>query len=337
MANKKPVIMSYDGSKSNSSFDLALKHMFEAGKLKTVTTVIETCGGALGILPAFYPEFYSHIKKYVLSDYDDDIIHLYKDIIHRPKALKEKCNEFVMKLKTQFGSRMNDKVTEEFKNEIFTRITTSSSVKTLFNHAANRSKTLTLEKQIERFLQRTKMISEINAFLFRAYVPDSLPQPERDLIKILKRFKSEPETLFLVDPPYYLTKVYDENTPDYEYHEKILSTLLKVKGYFALFFRINASREHNSKNNDVLDNALFQFYKDHLYGKGLYVYCDDFSAGKMFINFRNRGTYEVIVTNFEYQNTHPLEEVIDEYEIQIQLERQSKPITTIAQELGIED
>lgn len=337
MANKKPVIMSYDGSKSNPSFDLPLKHMFDADKLKTVTTVIETCGGALGILPAFYPDFYSHVKHYFLSDYDDDIIQLYKDISLCPKDLKEECNEFVMELKTQFGSRMNESVTKELKNEIFTRITTSSSVETLFKHAANRSKTLALEKQIERFLQRTEMISEINAYLFRACVPDSLPQHERNLIEILKRFKSRPEALFLVDPPYYLTKVYHENTPGYEYHEKMLDTLLKVKGYFALFFRINASREHNSKNNDVLDDALFQFYKDHLYGKGLYVYCDDFSAGKLFINLRSKGTYEVIVTNFAYENTHPLEEVFDEYEKKIRLERQSKPKTSIAQELGIED
>ncbi len=337
MKRIKPIIMAYDGSKSNSSFNLALMRMFKALALMEIITVIEPSGGALGILATFYLEFRAHIKRYILSDYDDRIIGLYSDIINNHLILMKECYAFIEQLQTEFCSKQNHKVTKAFKKEIFARLSLSPSVQILFEHAVSRSSTLTLEKYIENFKKRIEAIPEIYHYVFDAKLLHELDQSERDTIQIIKRFRHLKNAFFLIDPPYYLTKVYDENTPGYEYHEKMLDALLQVKGYFALFFRINASREHNSKNNDVLDDALFQFYKDHLYGKGLYVYCDDFSAGKMFINFRNRGTYEVIVTNFEYQNTHPLDEVFDRYRDKIQQERQSKPITTIAQELGIED
>lgn len=336
VAMKKSCI-SYSGSKNERHFNAALGNLFE--KLTKDTTVIETCIGGNGIQPYQYKKF----EKYIISDYDDTVLALYYYISNEPYLLKNTCDSLNRAICGFFANRQNHVLEKKLYELViafardflaFQKEDLAKVVCLMLEKASsqqNRDK-ISLKRYMELFEKNCNNIFALHGQLFKATILNKLPKDQRDLLHLVTKHSKRKDELLLIDPPYYLTdKIYNLNQPSYSYHEELAKLLHKVKGKFCLFLRINASRANNSKDNDAVDDALLSFYRKFYYGKGCFVYCDNFDNDELFINYRSNGTYEVMITNFSYTGAHELETVFDKYEQIIQKKRLLRTLVRLLQ------
>lgn len=324
----KPSIMNYPGSKNESHFHTAFNNIFDA--VPCTYTIVEPCIGGNGIQPFYYKNF----NKYIISDYDDKVLNIYHCISTKPYDLLRACEGLNDAILSSFKYAYDQVLKKTLYNTIIEFIKeyflhkkdreVSDTVLLIFKKARSTQNLsdIKLSSYMEAFKRNYKNILAIHESIYMADILKHLPQEQRDLLALVKALISYKDILLLIDPPYYLTdKIYNSNSPSYKYHKEFARFLRKTKGYFCLFLRINASRTNNSKDNEVLDDALFAFYKKFYYGRGYYVYCDNYENNEYFINYRSNGTLEVMITNFKYPNAYPLDEIFDKYQQKIKHER----------------
>jgi len=316
---KNPTVINYPGSKNESHFHTAFEHMFKV--VSEDYKIFETCIGGNGIQPYSFTD--KRYKEYIISDYDMNILNIYLYIRNSPFGLLNTCKELCCKIKQEFNSKILlnsenfDVISKFIKNHLkFQDVVLQNVILTMFEKACpfQNKNNLSLEKHLKHFQANYSNIPDLHKQLHNATILNKLPDAQRNLHALLKNHHKKKDIFWLIDPPYYLTdKFYDSNSPNYCFHENLAKQLNKTKGKFCLFLRINASRANNSKDNEAIDYALFNFYDTFYSDKKYYVYCDDFQNKKYFINYRGNGTLEAMITNFSYTNAYPLDEVFQNY------------------------
>lgn len=140
---------------------------------------------------------------------------------------------------------------------------------------------------------------------------------EKDIFKVINKYRKNPNTLFIVDPNYLNANAYLDRIikkPE-EYgaafglneHKKLAKLLCSTKKNFGndfiYFCRITATRKKDKKNKvisdpkelEILDRDLKETINDLYYNHGLY-YLD--------VELDN-GTIERIITSFPFEDATP--------------------------------
>lgn len=286
---KKPVAFTVLGSKTYKCFNTMFKNALSICDGKT--TVIEVCAGSCGVLPMYYN---NNVKAYILNEIYKDRRELIAKIKSDPYDLINGCQQIYNLVSTSFADPKSNNCMPE--------------AITLFEHCTTSKNEMDISKYLTHFKEKYENADKLHNYIYNSVVTGY------DLFDLIKHYKDDPNALFIIDPPYYLTKgSYKNEYPNMKFHKELAELLHKIKGKFILCLRINASRAHNSKNNRLVDRVLYEFYKASYGNEKFYMYCDDFHNDKLMINFNNSGTLEAVISNYKFTGCESIIIVLDRY------------------------
>lgn len=253
----------------------------------------------------------NNVKAYILNELDDERRNLITKIKSDPYDLIDGCKQIYNLVNNSthiyiyFNNRKN--VIELIKTFLKLNKCMTEAI-TLFEYCIASQEILSISKYLNRFKEKYDNVNKLRNYIYNSVITGY------DLFDLIEYFKDNPNVIFIIDPPYYLTdKCYSSNYPNMSFHKKLAELLHKIKGKFILCFRINASRANNSKNNRLIDRVLYEFYKASYDNKKFYMYCDDFNNDKLMINFKNSGTLEAVISNYKFTGCEPISIVLNRY------------------------
>lgn len=302
--NRKPVSFTVAGNKTDKCFDTMFQNALNICDDKTI--IIEVCAGSCGVLPMYYK---NNVKAYILNELDDERRNLITKIKSDPYDLIDGCKQIynLVNNSTYIRSTSKKSVIESIKTFLKLNKCMPEAI-TLFEYCIASQRTLSISKYLNRFKEKYGNVNKLRNYIYNSVVTGY------DLFDLIEYFKDNPNVIFIIDPPYYLTdKCYSSNYPNMSFHKKLAELLHKIKGKFILCFRINASRANNSKNNRLIDRVLYEFYKASYDNEKFYMYCDDFNNDKLMINFKNSGTLEAVISNYKFTGCEPISIVLNRY------------------------
>lgn len=316
ITNKNPYkpLLHILGSKWDARMYGAIDNIFETSNIDWETSV-ETCAGALGIHMN-----HCHAKSQVINDDDWNKINLYRTIQESPEELILKMisihlNKDTFKdLKEEADKEKNQPKDSEVK--VSSKIDINAAARYLylnivsFRHMGNTFLNTIKEENYRETLSRI--------YSFHEKLKDTVIH-EKDIFKVINKYRKNPNTLFIVDPNYldanaYLDRIIKkpENygaTFGLDEHKKLAKLLCSIKknsgNDFIYFCRITVTRKKDKKNKVISDpeelkildrdlkekiNDLFYKFKQHLY------YFD--------VELDN-GTIEGIITSFPFKDATP--------------------------------
>lgn len=301
----KPVAFTIPGNKTDKCFDTMFENALSICNEKII--VIEVCAGCCGVLPMYYNK---NVKAYILNELDDDRRKLIIKVKSDPYDLINGCQQVynLIRSTTYTGIPCKGRTIKVICNYLEENGCMPEAI-TLFKYCINSQKKLSISEYLEKFHERYSNATALHNYIYNAGITGY------NLLDLIEYYKNNPNALFIIDPPYYLTNgCYKSNYPDMHFHKELAALLHKIKGKFILCLRINASRANNSKNNKFIDRVLYEFYKK-CYGSGdFYMYCDDFDNDKLMINFKNVGTLEAVISNYDFKGCKPIGTVLSKYE-----------------------
>ncbi len=300
------------GSKWDARMCRDINNIFKTSNIDWETSV-ETCAGALGIHMN-----HCHAKSQVINDDDWNKINLYRTIQESPEELilKMICiplNEYTFKdLKEEADKEKNQLKDSGVK--VSSKIDINAAARYLylnivsFRHMGNTFLNTIKEKNYRETLSRI--------YSFHEKLKDTVIH-EKDIFKVINKYRKNPNTLFIVDPNYLNANAYLDRIikkPE-EYgaafglneHKKLAKLLCSTKKNFGndfiYFCRITATRKKDKKNKvisdpkelEILDRDLKETINDLYYNHGLY-YLD--------VELDN-GTIERIITSFPFEDATP--------------------------------
>lgn len=303
----KPSVYDVPGSKIDKCFDNPLRNALSLCDEKTI--LLETCAGACKLLPFYY---INAVKAYILNELDDKRRALIERIKSDPLKLIDECQKIV---KCYENSKYKD-----------TYFCKPGNLNTIFeylkiNHYSKEAITLlkfcwgtqslykrNVGEYFEKFKERFSNVNKLHDYIFNSIITGY------NLLDLIETFKDNPDALFIIDLPYYLTDGnYNKNYPDMLFHETLARLLYQVKGKFILHLRINAARDNNSQNNIILDKLLYEFYNKNYNINKFYMYCDNFKKGDLMIKYRYAGTLEAIISNYNFDGCEKISNVLSAY------------------------
>lgn len=304
-SEQKPVAFTIPGNKTDKCFDTVFENALSICNDKI--TVMEVCAGCCGVLPMYYN---FNQKAYILNELDEERRNLIIKVKSDPYDLINGCQQVynLINSTTYTDIPCKGRTIKVICNFLEENGCMPEAI-TLFKYCINSQKTLSISKYLEKFHERYSNATALHNYIYNAVITGY------NLLDLIEYYKNDPNVIFIIDPPYYLTDgCYKSNYPDMHFHEKLSTLLHKIKGKFILCLRINASRSNNSKNNKFIDRVLYEFYKKS-YGSGnFYMYCDDFDNDKLMINFKNVGTLEAVISNYDFKGCKPIGTVLSKYE-----------------------
>ncbi len=314
ITNKNPYkpLLHILGSKYDARMYRTIYNIFKTSNIDWETSV-ETCAGALGIHMN-----HCHAKSQVINDDDWNKINLYRTIQESPEELilKMICiplNEYTFKdLKEEADKEKNQLKDSGVK--VSSKIDINAAARYLylnivsFRHMGNTFLNTIKEKNYRETLSRI--------YSFHEKLKDTVIH-EKDIFKVINKYRKNPNTLFIVDPNYLNANAYLDRIikkPE-EYgaafglneHKKLAKLLCSTKKNFGndfiYFCRITATRKKDKKNKvisdpkelEILDRDLKETINDLYYNHGLY-YLD--------VELDN-GTIERIITSFPFKDATP--------------------------------
>ena len=302
------------GSKWDDRMCGAIEKIFVTSNIYWQISV-ETCAGALGIHMN-----HCHAKSQVINDDDWNKMNLYR-------AIKESPEELILKMicipvdKSTFNKLKEEAAKEkkqlkQSKIKVSSKIDINAAARYLylnivsFRHMGNTFLNTIKEKNYRENLTRI--------YSFHEKLKDTVIH-EKDIFKVINKYRKNPNTLFIVDPNYLDANAYLDRTikkPEnygatfgLDEHKKLAKLLCSIKknsgNDFIYFCRITATRKKDKKNKVISDpeelkildrdlkekiNDLFYKFKQHLY------YLD--------VELDN-GTTERIITSFPFKDATP--------------------------------
>lgn len=297
------------GSKWDVRMRDAIDKIFTTSNIDWETSV-ETCVGALGIHMN-----HCHAKSQVINDDDWNKMNLYR-------AIKEFPEELILKMicipvdRNTFNELKEEAAKEkellkQSKIKVSSKIDINAAARYLylnivsFRHMGNTFLNTIKEENYRKTLSRI--------YSFHEKLKDTVID-EKNIFKIINKYRKNPNTLFIVDPNYLNANAYLDRIikkPE-EYgaafglneHKKLAKLLCSTKknwgNDFIYFCRITATRKKDKQNNlisdpkelEILDRDLKETINDLYYNHGLY-YLDVES---------NNGIIERIITSFPFEN-----------------------------------
>ncbi|MBO5320828.1 MAG: hypothetical protein J6B01_13660 [Ruminococcus sp.] len=300
----KPVAFTVLGSKTDKCFDTMFENALSICDDKIV--VIEVCGGCCGVLPMYYNR---NVKAYILNELDSKRRDLIAKIKSDPYDLINGCQQIHVLVSSSIYMDFTSKKSTIDAIETFLKLNhCMEEAITLFRHCTNSQSKLSISEYLQKFQERYNNTTALHNYIYNAVITGY------NLLDLIEYYKDNTNVLFIIDPPYYLTNdCYKSNCPDMHFHKELAELLRKIKGRFILCLRINASRANNSKDNELIDRVLYEFY-NMAYGSGkFYMYCDDFDNDKLMINFKNVGTLEAVISNYQFDGCEPIAAVLGKY------------------------
>ncbi len=314
ITNKNPYkpLLHILGSKYDARMYGTIYNIFETSNIDWETSV-ETCAGALGIHMNHCPA-----KSQVINDDDWNKINLYRTIQESPEELILKMISIPLNKDTFKDLKEEaDKEKNQLKDsgvKVSSKIDINAAARYLylnivsFRHMGNTFLNTIKEKNYRETLSRI--------YSFHEKLKDTVIH-EKDIFKVINKYRKNPNTLFIVDPNYLNANAYLDRIikkPE-EYgaafglneHKKLAKLLCSIKknsgNDFIYFCRITATRKKDKKNNlisdpkelEILDRDLKETINDLYYNHGLY-YLD--------VELDN-GTIERIITSFPFKDATP--------------------------------
>lgn len=273
-------------------------------------TSVETCAGALGIHMN-----HCHAKSQVINDDDWNKMNLYR-------AIKEFPEELILKMicipvdrntfnKLKEEAAKEKELLKQSKIKVSSKIDINAAARYLylnivsFRHMGNTFLNTIKEENYRETLSRI--------YSFHEKLKDTVID-EKDIFKIINKYRKNPNTLFIVDPNYLNANAYPDRIirKQEEYgaafglneHKKLAKLLCSTKKNFGndfiYFCRITATRKKDKKNKlisdpkelEILDRDLKETINDLYYNHGLY-YLD--------VELDN-GIIERIITSFPFED-----------------------------------
>lgn len=302
---RKPVAFTIPGNKTDKCFDTMFENALSICNDKI--TVIEVCAGCCGVLPMYYNP---NVKAYILNELDEKRRNLIIKIKSEPYDLINGCQQVynLINSTTYTDIPCRESTVKVICNFLEENDCMPEAI-TLFKYCINSQKTLSISKYLEKFHERYSNATALHNYIYNAVITGY------NLLDLIEYYKNDPNVIFIIDPPYYLTNgCYKSNYPDMHFHKELAALLHKIKGRFILCLRINASRANNSKNNKFIDRILYEFYNMAYGSDNFYMYCDDFDNDKLMINFKNIGTLEAVISNYDFKGCKPIGAVLSKYE-----------------------
>lgn len=290
-------LLSILGSKWDKRMIEAVQHIRDTCGIRWNTSV-ETCAGALGIHANI-----SFADKTILNDDDQEKIRLYKILQQQHKQLMLLMRNFDVSHEA-FGLLMTDDPAQKTDLELaakylYLNLTSYRREGSTFLNTMtdkNFHKKLTAIYPTHRCLKDTAIL-------------------EQDLFKVIEKYRKQPNTIFIVDPPYLGTNVYKRrivshetahgknfDLPEHKRLAKLLESVKKKNGNdFIYFCRITVTRKKNKKNKLILteeelkqgDKDLLGTIDDLYFGKGFYYVDVELDYG----------TTERIITSFPFDGS----------------------------------
>lgn len=302
------------GSKWEARMRNAIDKIFTTSNIDWETSV-ETCAGALGIHMN-----HCHAELQIINDDDWNKMNLYRTIKEFPEELilKMICipvdrNTF-NELKKEAAKEKE--LLEQSKIKVSSKIDINAAARYLylnivsFRHMSNTFLNTIKEENYRKTLSRI--------YPFHEKLKDTVID-EKDIFKVINKYRKNPNTLFIVDPNYLDTNAYLDRIikkPEnygaafgLDEHKKLAKLLCSIKknsgNDFIYFCRITATRKKDKKNKVISDSEelkildrdlkekitdLFYKFKQHLY------YFD--------VELDN-GTIERIITSFPFKDATP--------------------------------
>ena len=302
------------GSKWDARMCRDINNIFATSNIDWETSV-ETCASALGIHMN-----HCHAKSQVINDDDWNKINLYRTIQESPEELILKMisiplnKDTFKKLKEEANKEKNQPKDSEVK--VSSKIDINAAARYLYlNIVSYRNTGSTFLNTIKEKNYRENLA---RIYSFHKKLKDTVIH-EKDIFKVINKYRKNPNTLFIVDPNYldanaYLDRIIKkpENygaTFGLDKHKKLAKLLCSIKknygNDFIYFCRITVTRKKDKKNKVISDpeelkildrdlkekiNDLFYKFKQHLY------YFD--------VELDN-GTIERIITSFHFKDATP--------------------------------
>lgn len=297
------------GSKWDARMRDAIDKIFTTSNIDWETSV-ETCTDALEIHMN-----HCHAKSQVINDDDWNKMNLYR-------AIKESPEELILKMicipvdRNTFNELKEEAAKEkellkQSKIKVSSKIDINAAARYLylnivsFRHMGNTFLNTIKEENYRETLSRI--------YSFHKKLKDTVID-EKDIFKIINKYRKNPNTLFIVDPNYLNANAYLDRIikkPE-EYgaafglneHKKLAKLLCSTKKNFGndfiYFCRITTTRKKDKQNNlisdpkelEILDRDLKETINDLYYNHGLY-YLD--------VELDN-GIIERIITSFPFEN-----------------------------------
>lgn len=300
------------GSKYDARMYGAINNIFATSNIYWQTSV-KTCAGALGIHMN-----HCHAKSQVINDDDWNKINLYRTIQESPEELILKMISIPLNKDTFKDLKEEaDKEKNQLKDsgvKVSSKIDINAAARYLylnivsFRHMGNTFLNTIKEKNYRETLSRI--------YSFHEKLKDTVIH-EKDIFKVINKYRKNPNTLFIVDPNYldanaYLDRIIKkpENygaTFGLDEHKKLAKLLCSIKRNFGndfiYFCRITVTRKKdkqnkiisNTKELEILNRDLKETINDLYYNHGLY-YLD--------VEWDN-GIIEKIITSFPFKNATP--------------------------------
>lgn len=290
-------LLSVMGSKWDIRMQDAIKNIADTCNQRWNTSV-ETCAGALGIHANI-----SFADNRILNDDDQEKINLYR-------MLQQYFRELMLLMRNFEVSSEAFNSLKNFKDNSLEQSKLQDAAQYLFfNLTSYRREGSTFLNTMtnDNFQKKLTAIYPTHICL------DDTEILEQDLFKVIEKYRKNPNTIFIVDPPYLGTNVYKGRSVsnetshgknfDLAEHKKLANLLWLVKknngNDFIYFCRITVTRKKN-KENQIISTA-----KDlELGDKDLLGTVDDLYFGKEFYYVDvelDEGTIERIITSFPFE------------------------------------
>ncbi|MCM1047214.1 MAG: DNA adenine methylase [Clostridiales bacterium] len=290
------------GSKWNSVMYNAILHILQSSD-KIWATSVEPFAGALGIFANFRLAFNE-----IINDIDLRKINLYRTIQDAYAEL------LVGMLNMSVTQETFDKNKEALKAG-FDLDSASPNVEAatsfLFSNLLSTRNTGITFKALsqEKYRERLDALALLNARMKGVKIHGCYG------LDIIKKYMGRTDTVFIIDPPYLDTNVY-ENTLiidkkydnkmkkfDYEEHRQLAQLLHKTHqkqgNDFILFCRTTVTREHDQKTKEITNFAQLEAGDRHMKGR-----IDDLYWGYGYyyidVPYDKDGTVERIITSFNF-------------------------------------
>lgn len=262
------------GNKRNPKMQRAIKNIKNTSQGVNWQTSVETCAGVLGVYANF-----KFADTEMLNDNDWKKVNLYRAIQKNPR-----------KLITLARALKVDKTTFDAQKDLLNGTEESKQIN--YEAAAaylylNRNSYRHGETELDSKASNARYyraLSAINPLHYLMNQKDSSGEATKiqnmDLIQIIKKNRWKKDVLFVIDPPYLDTDLY--NTVGKKFgeaeHKNLANLLYLVKknngNDFIYFCRITASKKDQSKSNAAEFNIHMKGRIDDLYYDHRFYYVD---------------------------------------------------------------
>ena len=311
------------GQKNKSSAKTPISdllHSFECEaenktESKEKLTIIETCGGGLGLLPVKYMD-HPEWCNWIISDIEQEKTHLYAKVLETPHKLAE----LSIKVYKYYIEQNNPILFDTNKDASYIKIVNDAitcdspyddsiikAVAKMIKYSTS-SYNYDQKKHIVQLPRRVENLMKIHWLLTSC---NQVKIENKDMLELISENKNKKNTLILIDPPYLYAPggKYEHNVTDKNFHDNLYTLLTKCKCKIALFGRITASKEQGDHNNRLIDEQLKSFYNNRYMS---YPNTEPkFYYRTYKLTNRRIATIELILTNFPAAGFKPYNKPIE--------------------------